>query len=359
MLFVKHSVLFAAILLAAINLTPPMAAANSHNGGGFLNGLFTGGQRARDRQAAAAAAQAQRRANREIQTALNFFGFNVGVVDGIAGRNTRSAIGDFQQVLGLDRTGRLARSERDFLLNAYTVISTGDSEMNWQILANADGVQGMLKSLYLEENPFAQVEILMAEPNRDSMRAFCVNIDASSTIELVKAQFCNLRQLLIDQANYLAESGPDPQNLSYYVANCASLSDQVSFVVLDIRLGIPSEIKQTLNLWQQSSEMPGEQLLRLARICLGAGYGYEDASLTLASALVLSVLDEPTYTELTGYHIAFGIGYEGSGDFALAQSWLEMAAQDHLGQELVLTGQSGEKRSEIVSDLSEILAAAR
>lgn len=355
----KHSVLFAAIFLMALNLSPTTVAANSHNGGGFLNGLFNGGQRARDRQAAAAAAQAQRRANREVQTALNFFGFNVGVVDGIVGRNTRSGIGDFQQALGLERTGRLLRPEREFLLEAFQVISTGDSEMNWQILANADGVQGMLKSLYLEENPFAKVEILAAEPNQDSMRAFCVNIDASSAIELVKAQFCNLRQLLIDQANYLAESGPNPRNLGFYVSDCASLSDQISFVVLDIRLGTPTEIKEILSLWQQSSEMPPDQLLRLARICLGAGYGYEDASLALASVLVLSILDEPTYTELTGYHIAFGIGYEGSGDLALAQSWVAMAAQDHLEQEFALTGQTGEKRSEIVSDLSEILAAAR
>ncbi len=354
----KITVFMTAFMMIAINFSPTSVVASSHNGG-FLNGLFNNGQRARDRQAAAHAAEAQRRENRQIQTALLYFGFDVGVVDGIVGKNTRSAIRAYQQAMGFASTGRLETSEQDFLLSAYTEFSNGNSDVNWQILANSEGALGLLKALYLGENPIADGVIQTVEPDQNSMRAFCVNLEASGDIELVKAQFCNLRQLAIDQANILATSGLASPGLSIIDVDCAALAEKTSFAVNDIRLGRPEEIKAMLMLWQQNSGMSQDQLKRLARICLGTGYAFDDAQLALVSALVLSGLDEAIYTELTGYHLAFGIGYAGEGDYDLAKNWVDLAAQEHLQEPFALTGQSGEKRSEILADIGDILAVAR
>src|SRR4051812_23948704 len=38
----------------------------------------------------------QRAENAQIQTALNYFGFNAGVSDGVMGANSRAAIGQYQ-----------------------------------------------------------------------------------------------------------------------------------------------------------------------------------------------------------------------------------------------------------------------
>src|SRR5690554_2583587 len=49
----------------------------------------------------------QRQQNREVQTALNHFGFNVGGADGAIGPRTRAGISQYQGYLGFPATGQL------------------------------------------------------------------------------------------------------------------------------------------------------------------------------------------------------------------------------------------------------------
>lgn len=57
--------------------------------------------------------------NVEVQQALNCFGFDVGVPDGVLGQETRAGIGEFQAFLHEPMTGRLTGYEYDFLIGAY------------------------------------------------------------------------------------------------------------------------------------------------------------------------------------------------------------------------------------------------
>lgn len=50
-----------------------------------------------------------------IQNALDSVGFDPGTIDGIIGRNTRTAIRDFQESIGASRTGTLTNSQREIL----------------------------------------------------------------------------------------------------------------------------------------------------------------------------------------------------------------------------------------------------
>lgn len=60
----------------------------------------------------------------QIQTALNYFGFNAGFVDGQIGPGTMAAIRLFQTNLGYPATGTLAPDQLSFLLSAYTWATT-------------------------------------------------------------------------------------------------------------------------------------------------------------------------------------------------------------------------------------------
>ncbi|MGL6211258.1 MAG: peptidoglycan-binding domain-containing protein, partial [Paracoccaceae bacterium] len=55
----------------------------------------------------------QRNSNREVQTALNYFGFPVGTPDGSIGPKSRAAISEYQAVMGYPATGQLSDFERD------------------------------------------------------------------------------------------------------------------------------------------------------------------------------------------------------------------------------------------------------
>jgi peptidoglycan hydrolase-like protein with peptidoglycan-binding domain len=68
---------------------------------------------------------AQRATNREMQTALNYFGFNAGAVDGAVGPGTRSAVSRYQAQMGYPASGWIQAHEHDFLLAAYRWASSG------------------------------------------------------------------------------------------------------------------------------------------------------------------------------------------------------------------------------------------
>ncbi len=101
--------------------------------GGAIAGALVGGiighaiakdkQRKRSLSCDAAYPQvssAQRQINREMQTALNYFGFGAGAVDGAVGPGTRAAVQrNIQAQMGYPASGWIQPHERDFLMSAY------------------------------------------------------------------------------------------------------------------------------------------------------------------------------------------------------------------------------------------------
>ncbi|MBJ3761147.1 peptidoglycan-binding protein [Maribius pontilimi] len=95
---------------------------------------------------------------RQIQSSLNYFGFNAGSVDGQLGRKSRDAISAYQAYLGYPVTGQLNTFERDLLVNSYNRAQAGGYATQQQIAATAEGTRGLLKQYRAEMagGPFAQ-----------------------------------------------------------------------------------------------------------------------------------------------------------------------------------------------------------
>lgn len=87
---------------------------------------------------------------REIQTSLNYFGFNAGTVDGQLGRQSTSAISEYQRYLGYQPTGQLTSFEQDLLLRSYNRAQAGGDQTFRQIAAHPDGTRGLLKTYRAE-----------------------------------------------------------------------------------------------------------------------------------------------------------------------------------------------------------------
>lgn len=84
------------------------------------------------RSGVSSATRATRAANRETQTALNYFGYPAGTPDGVLGRKSRAAVSAMQAYLGFPVTGQLTQFERDILVGAYNAELPGISKpCNW------------------------------------------------------------------------------------------------------------------------------------------------------------------------------------------------------------------------------------
>ncbi len=105
-----------------------------------------------------------------IQSALSKLGFDPGGIDGIMGRNTRSAIRAYQSDQNLRRTGFLTNAQYIKLLS-----DTGISE-NSNIVTN--GASGVTKvTLFAHVDPYNLIE----ESNEaNNIKKFEVTIDCSS-----------------------------------------------------------------------------------------------------------------------------------------------------------------------------------
>ena len=93
----------------------------------------------------------QREENRQVQTALNYFGFPAGVADGVMGRNSRAAVGQYQAFMGYPATGVLAGYEKSFLTSSYSRAMIGDPQTAQMMAAGGQGTRGLLLAYRQEQ----------------------------------------------------------------------------------------------------------------------------------------------------------------------------------------------------------------
>ncbi|WP_299040908.1 peptidoglycan-binding domain-containing protein [uncultured Tateyamaria sp.] len=103
---------------------------------------------------------------RDIQSSLNYFGFNAGSVDGRVGSKTRSAITDYQRYMGYEGTGQLTSFQQHLLTSAYFRAEAGGNRTFQDIASHPDGTRGLLK-IYREDLAAgsAQQRTLRPEPS--------------------------------------------------------------------------------------------------------------------------------------------------------------------------------------------------
>ncbi len=87
---------------------------------------------------------AERESNREVQTALNYFGYPVGTPDGAIGPKSRSAISTYQATLGYPATGQLTEYERNLLVTAYYRGMSGGPVVAQTAATHPLGIKGLL-----------------------------------------------------------------------------------------------------------------------------------------------------------------------------------------------------------------------
>jgi len=139
--------------MAAVSVLPAQQVSAGSNGlaGAIIGGIIGGAivnstqrQRTTTRRTTTRRSSATRAANRETQTALNYFGFPAGTPDGSLGRRSRAAISSYQIYMGYPTTGYLLPYERDFLVTSYNRALVGGANTVELIAQSNDGARGIL-----------------------------------------------------------------------------------------------------------------------------------------------------------------------------------------------------------------------
>ncbi|ETX27529.1 peptidoglycan-binding domain-containing protein [Roseivivax isoporae] len=156
--------------LSALALVPVPAVANDAFVGGLVGGIIGGAISNAQPKTRTVYREAPRRStstrsaprtttstnsyereqNRTTQTALNYFGFDAGVADGIMGSRSRSAVSAYQAHLGYSPTGQLTQYERDFLVSSFHRAQAGGPATAQLVASNPQGVKGLL-TVYRDE----------------------------------------------------------------------------------------------------------------------------------------------------------------------------------------------------------------
>lgn len=346
--------------------------------GGAIVGAISNAERRKKKRTVvyvAPGANATRAENREIQTSLNYFGFPAGVPDGVLGRNSRSAISQYQAFMGYPVTGQLTQYEREFLVGSYHRAVAGGPVTAQMVAASPTGTRGLLKTYQQEAagmmatapaavpqqaapgttivvqpqvapsvpaatpaTPGTAMPSFIGQGESASLASHCnqVSLVTSSNGGFVtlasmtdagfalSEQFCLARTYAIANSEEIIAQvhGYTPQQIA---EQCQGLVPALREHVAALSLRPMGEVMQGVGDFVLQTGMAPAQLASTAEVCLGVGYRTDNMDLALASALLLTALGQQPYAELMGHHLIQGFGASRRGD--LAMPWYQAAAQ--------------------------------
>lgn len=267
----------------------------------------------------------------QAQTALNYFTFDAGPVDGLMGQQTRAAIEEYQAYLDYPVTGQLAETEAQLLMTAYQGAQTDSARAEQVAATHPDGIKGLLLILRdgVPPQPTGVIPSFRTTDAPQELAAFCAQPDASalqpSLGQTLRPLFCSATEAAIAQSDTLVASvtGYTPAQIE---EQCLGFSPALASVVASVSDVPASEVVQGAAEFIQRTGQDPVEMSGIAEVCIGIGYRLDDLDLAIGSAVLLTALDAPTYAEYAGYHLALGLGTD--QDPMLARSWFELAMQN-------------------------------
>ncbi|VDC31193.1 peptidoglycan-binding domain-containing protein [Pseudogemmobacter humi] len=333
------------------------------------------------KKAAPSMSAEQRAANIEVQSALNYFGWNVGTADGVLGNKSKAAVRDYQAFLGHGITGDLTGDERTILVTSHARAEAGGTTIRDIIAGSHYGVRGVLLAQRDEmtgygatagmapagavgaaaaaaipgliaaepvpEAPAAPAPVeVAASPSLPSfmdangangaLSADCNRVQLTATTNggyvtaetmgdantAIAEQFCLTRAAAITTGQGLQTkvAGVSADEIA---AQCAAFGPVLKDQVAALSLRPADEVLTGVEGFIMNSGMSPAQLSGTARVCLGVGYERDQLDVAIGSALLLTAMGETSYAEMLGHHLVRGFGAAQRAD--LAFGWYEIS----------------------------------
>ena len=340
----------------------------------------------------------------QTQSALNYFGYNAGRVDGQIGPGSRRAIEAFQASMGYPVNGYdFQPYQFDFLMQAYHWAQNGgqaQTGMHGQPLLVAYRQKVQSGTLYggtpayaappqqttvvvtpqvvTPEEPVieAATEPAPALPNLFAGGAPTVSLANRCNAVMLQTstnggytqlasmtdpgfalseQFCLARSYAIARGEDLMGQiqGMTPQQIS---EQCAAFGSMLRTQVDAISISPQAEAEAAMRSFALGTGIPPSDLAATSRVCLAIGYSQDDMPVALGSALMLSTLGEPAYGELIAHHLREGVGTSTRADLAMQWYQASLSALEAGAAPVFMPGQGG--RAELLREATVRLRPA-
>lgn len=398
---------FAVTALSAALVAGDYGTARAQGAEAFVGGLLGGfigahaGTRAAQpqRTRTVVAESPARAANREIQTALNFFGWNVGVADGAIGPRSRTGISMYQAYLGNPPTGQITEFERIVLVTAYQRAQFGGPAVTQVAARHPDGMRGLLPEVRDELSgvpsgrvasappvvvvtpepagqPVAPVAAAPAVPTfgagggatQVSVASHCNRVGLVTSanggfteigtmrdpVFALNEQFCLARSYAIAEGEALIAQIPG-LSATQAAEQCAGLVPLLQPHVVALSLQPQPEVTRGLGQFILGSGMTPADLATTGRVCLAAGYITENLTVALGSALLLHALGDTGYGELPAHHLVQGLGVPQRRE--LAMEWFSSAIPQNPVAQPVGFAPGGQDRSALINTALGLMAS--
>ncbi len=336
-----------------------------------------------------------------MQSALNYFGFEVGAPDGRFGPKTRSGMANYQAYMGYPVDGTINEFEKQTLLTSYDRAIAGGALTVQQVASLPEGPRGLLK-VYQQPAALAPAPVapsvvppapapvevvadnsgtISVEKKESgllpsfggalavgSMRSHCDKVtlrvsEAGGYTTLstmtdpavaLDEQFCIARLHAITVAEALVED-IDGMSEDQMLAECQGLVPAFQKQVASLSFSDVEVVMSDTKAVVVSSGQSPAQLRGIGQVCMGLGYKTDNADLVVSSALMLTGSGNTPYAEVLGHHLNSGFGASERSDLA-AQWYVTAVDALNSGQNAVFSANDPE-RTALLSDAANRLVA--
>lgn len=330
----------------------------------------------------------------QTQTALNYFGYNAGRVDGQVGRGTRSAIERYQVSMGYPINGYdFQPYQRDFLMQAYYWATSGGqatTQLSGQplLMAYRQQLHSGSALAAAPQAPAAQIPQaavaptpVVTPPEPQPEAAPEANTAATTTASLpslfsggtggpslanrcsgvmlqtstnggyttlanmsdpdfaLSEQFCMARSYAMARGEDLMQDiqGLTPDQVS---AQCDSYGEMLAAQVDALSLNSKTDAETQMRKLALESGLSPNDLASTSKVCLAIGYRQDNMDTAVGSALMLVAMGEPAYGELVGHHLREGFGVQQRRDLSMQWYDASLSALDAGSEAVFLPSQS-------------------
>jgi len=318
----------------------------------------------------------------QTQTALNYFGYNAGRVDGQVGRGTRTAIERYQASMGYPVSGYdFQPYQYDFLQQAYYWATSGGqaaTQLSGQPLlmeyrrqvqtgsSLAAAPQAPAQAIPVIKPQAAEPETNTAETTTASLPSLfsggtggpslanrCSGVMLQTSTNggyttlsnmsdpdfALSEQFCLARSYAMARGEDLMQDiqGLTPDQVA---AQCDSYGEMLASQVDALSISSKTEAETQIRKLALDSGLSPEDLAATSKVCLAMGYRQDNMDAAVGSALMLVAMGEPAYGELVGHHLREGFGVQERRDLAMQWYDSSLSALDAGSQAVFLPSQT-------------------
>ncbi|KUJ79101.1 peptidoglycan-binding domain-containing protein [Ruegeria profundi] len=318
----------------------------------------------------------------QTQTALNYFGYNAGRVDGQVGSGTRAAIERYQASMGYPINGYdFQPYQYDFLMQAYYWATSGgqattqlagqpllmayrQQQLSGSALAAAAQPQAEAAPVPTTQEPepvpdagettSASLPTLFSGGTaRPSLANRCSAVMLQTSTNggyttlanmsdpdfALSEQFCLARSYAMARGEDLMQDiqGLTPDQIA---TQCTSFGEMLEPQVVSLSLNTKTEAETQMRKLALDSGLSPEDLAATSKVCLAMGYRQDNMDTAVGSALMLVAMGEPAYGELIGHHLREGFGVQERRDLAMQWYDASLSALDAGSEAVFLPSQA-------------------